>query len=88
MKALKNQSESGRIFLVLVIGFFIGIFNATLDVGASTLFLDRFEEQAYLPKAIVASGILGVIFTTYLLISRIKWLFRLCLPHSSLLFCW
>lgn len=65
MEALINKSESGRIFLVLVIGFFIGIFNATLDVGASTLFLGRFEEQTYLPKAIVASGILGVIFTYF-----------------------
>src|SRR5687768_16801420 len=63
MKTIEQSSESGRIFLVLTIGFFIGIFNATLDVGASTLFLNRFEEQSYLPKAIVASGVLGMVFT-------------------------
>lgn len=65
MKTLENPSQFGRIFLVLAIGFFIGIFNASLDVGASTLFLNRFEEQSYLPKAIVASGLLGIIFTYF-----------------------
>jgi CRP-like cAMP-binding protein len=63
MKVKEKTAESGRIVLMLTIGFFTGIFVATLDVGASTLFLDRFDEQAYLPKAIVTSGLLGIVFT-------------------------
>ncbi len=63
MKTSENTAQSGRIALMLTIGFFTGIFIATLDVGASTLFLDTFEEQTYLPKAIIVSGILGVAFT-------------------------
>jgi hypothetical protein len=63
MKAPHQAPDSQRIYLVLLVGFFIGIFIATLDVGASTIFLNRFDEQAYLPKAMLASGILGVILT-------------------------
>lgn len=60
-------SEWGRISLLLTMGFFTGIFVATYDVGASTLFLDfhKKDEEVALAQAFIASGILGVI-TTYI----------------------
>lgn len=63
MDATVKSSDSGKIILMLTIGFFTGIFVSTLEVGASTLFLDKFDEQAYLPKAIIISGLLGITFT-------------------------
>ncbi|ELR69994.1 hypothetical protein C900_04421 [Fulvivirga imtechensis AK7] len=58
-----EEEESTRIFLLLGMGFFIGIFLATLDVGASTLFLNNFDEETELPLAILLSGIFGIVAT-------------------------
>lgn len=58
-----EEEESTRIFLLLGMGFFIGIFLATLDVGASTLFLNNFDEETELPLAILVSGIFGIVAT-------------------------
>lgn len=58
-----EETDSAKIFLLLGMGFFIGIFLATLDVGASTLFLNNFDEKEELPLAILLSGILGIITT-------------------------
>jgi len=61
-----EEEESTRVFLLLGMGFFMGIFLATLSVGASTLFLNSYtdkELQDQLPLAILLSGILGIIFT-------------------------
>ena len=55
--------EASRVFLLLLMGFFIGIFLATLDVGATTLFLQNFSETEDLPLAILLSGIFGFIST-------------------------
>ncbi|HNP19041.1 MAG TPA: hypothetical protein PKL31_11440 [Fulvivirga sp.] len=61
-----NDEESTQTFSLLGMGFFMGIFLATLDVGAASLFLnnldpDQVKEQ--LPLAILVGGILGIIFT-------------------------
>jgi len=61
-----EEEESTRVFLLLGMGFFMGIFLATLSVGASTLFLNSYtdkELEEQLPLAILLSGILGIIFT-------------------------
>lgn len=58
-----EANESTRIFLLLGMGFFIGIFLATLGVGASTLFLTNFDEETDLPLAILLSGIFGIVAT-------------------------
>lgn len=62
-----EQSEWARISLLLTMGFFTGIFVATYDVGASTLFLDfhKNDEESALAQAFLASGVLGII-TTYI----------------------
>jgi ATP:ADP antiporter, AAA family len=61
-----NEDESKQAFSLLGMGFFMGIFLATLDVGAASLFLNNLTEQQVedqLPLAILVSGILGIIFT-------------------------
>ncbi|MGF1636717.1 MAG: hypothetical protein ACFCUU_06545 [Cyclobacteriaceae bacterium] len=59
---LKN-SESTAAFSLLAMGFFMGIFLATLGVGASTLFLNTFDETTDLPFAILISGVFGILVT-------------------------
>lgn len=61
-----QESEAAKVFLLLGMGFFMGIFLATLDVGASSLFLNNLEGdqlETQLPLAIITAGILGIIFT-------------------------
>lgn len=67
LKALNvNEDESTQVYSLLGMGFFIGVFLASLDVGASALFLNNLPEEQIeeqLPLAILFSGILGIIFT-------------------------
>ena len=61
-----NEDESKQVYALLVMGFFMGVFLATLDVGASALFLNNLDEQQVeeqLPLAILFGGILGIVFT-------------------------
>ncbi len=61
-----EEKESLRVFLLLGMGFFMGIYLATLSVGASTLFLNSYTEaelEEQLPLAILLAGILGIVFT-------------------------
>jgi len=57
-----RPEESNRVFLLLGQGFFTGIFLATYDVGAVSVFLEHFSENT-LAWAFVASGATGIIFT-------------------------
>ena len=56
-----RQEEEKQVLLLLGKGFFMGIFLATYQVSAETLFLNRLEE--YLKEAIMVSGFLGIIIT-------------------------
>ncbi|MEL7001684.1 MAG: hypothetical protein AAFN93_03005 [Bacteroidota bacterium] len=58
-----KPNEADRVFLLLGMGFFMGLFLATLDVGAVSLFLNNFDEKADLPLAFLLSGIFGIITT-------------------------
>ncbi len=57
-----RPEESTQVFLLLGQGFFTGIFLATYDVGAVSIFLEYFSEDI-LAWAFVASGATGIIFT-------------------------
>lgn len=59
-----EPEESKRVFLLLGMGFFMGVFLATFNVGANTLFLNNFSEQEDLPYAILSSGVFGIIVTS------------------------
>lgn len=58
-----RPDEENQVILLLGNGFFMGIFLATYQISAETLFLNRLE--VYLKEAILISGLLGV-FTTAL----------------------
>ena len=60
-----RPEEFASIGLMLILGFFTGIFLATYDVAAPALFLANFEDNTILAQAILLSGILSVI-STYL----------------------
>ena len=64
LKAVNGrENESRAIILLLSVGFLTGIFIATFDVGAITLFLKYFDEKKDIPRAFFISGILGVSVT-------------------------
>lgn len=48
--------------MLLILGFFMGIFLATFSVAASSLFIDSSPDE--LPVAILSSGVLGIVATS------------------------
>lgn len=58
-----SEAEERPVYLLLLNSFFLGLFLATFDVTASTLFIETFSEKR-LPEGFIASGVLGVIFTS------------------------
>lgn len=57
-----RAGEEKQVLLLLGKGFFMGIFLATYQVTAETLFLNRLQD--YLKEAILISGFLGIITTS------------------------
>lgn len=58
-----EAGEEARVTLLLAQSFFLGIFAATFETGANTLFLQAYGE-AMLSKAFLVSGAAGIILTT------------------------
>src|SRR5688500_18116080 len=58
-----EPDESGRVSLLFVMGFFMGMFIATISVASQSLFLLHFSETEELPIAFVASGAFGLLAT-------------------------
>ncbi|MCE7865018.1 MAG: hypothetical protein DYG99_15895 [Bacteroidetes bacterium CHB5] len=56
-----KPEEQGQVWLMLATGFFIGIFIATYQVTAESLFLNRLSDQ--LDSAFLVSGVLGIVST-------------------------
>ena len=69
-----EPEEANRVYILLLMGFCMGIFLATFEVSSITLFLTNFDETKDLPVAIVASGFVGLVLTFIynFLQSRIK----------------
>ncbi len=57
-----RKDEERPVLLLLGKGFFLGIFLATYEISAETLFLNRLADD-YLKEGIMVSGALGVIST-------------------------
>ncbi len=57
-----REHEERPVYLLLLYSFFLGLFLATFDVTASSLFLDTFGED-YLPQGFIASGVFGVVLS-------------------------
>ena len=58
-----RRDEVVPVSLLLFQSIFLGFFLGAFDVGANTLFLNSFN-QDMIPKAIVISGIIGIILTS------------------------
>jgi len=58
-----EPQEGERVVLLLIMGFFMGIFLATYSVASETLFLGMFDEQKDLPMAFLISGGVGLVVT-------------------------
>lgn len=62
-----ERGEGGRVVLLLVMSFFMGVFLATMSVGSQTLFLNAFDEKKELPTilpiALLVSGGFGLVAT-------------------------
>jgi ATP:ADP antiporter, AAA family len=58
-----EPNEEGPVALLLVMSFLMGLFLATVAVASQTLFLNQFDEQFDLPRAIAISGVMGMIAT-------------------------
>lgn len=56
-----QQEEQTQVYLMLATGFFMGIFIATFQVTAESLFLNKLSDQ--LDKAFLISGVLGIVST-------------------------
>ena len=58
-----RRDEIAPVSILVVQSFFLGVFLGAFDVGANTLFLNNFD-QSMIPRAIVISGITGIILTS------------------------
>lgn len=58
-----EEAEAPQVYMLLLMGFFMGIFLATFEVSSFTLFITNFDEAKDLPIAIVASGLVGIVLT-------------------------
>jgi ATP:ADP antiporter, AAA family len=58
-----EEGEAGRVYLLLLISFFMGAFLATFSVAAQALFLENFLNKQDLPKAFMYAGAFGVVAT-------------------------
>ena len=57
-----EEHETGKVFLLVLLSVFIGIFYATFDISATALFLDEFSESM-ISKAMLVSGAVGILMT-------------------------
>ncbi len=58
-----EPEEGGRVAMLLVMSFFMGVFLATISVASQSLFLQHFKDELALPKALLYSGAFGVMAT-------------------------
>lgn len=58
-----EPEESGKVFLLLAISFCMGLFLATVTVASQTLFLNLYDEETDLPKALMFSGVFSIFAT-------------------------
>ncbi|HEY8937012.1 MAG TPA: hypothetical protein VIM65_17415, partial [Cyclobacteriaceae bacterium] len=58
-----HAGEGGRVTILLVMSFFMGVFLATIGVASQSLFLTHWTEKSALPQVLLASGAFGVAAT-------------------------
>ncbi|SHG69046.1 ATP/ADP translocase [Chryseolinea serpens] len=58
-----EPGETGRVGLLFIMSFFMGVFIATITVASQSLFLEHFDEKTQLPIALLVSGAFGLFAT-------------------------
>ena len=58
-----EPNEYHQVILLLQMGFLTGVFLATYDVATMTLFVNNLDEETELPLAVMATGVVGIVFT-------------------------
>ncbi len=58
-----EPGEWGRVGLLLIMSFFMGVFVATMSVASQALFLKHFQDPNDLPTALLLSGAVGLVVT-------------------------
>ena len=58
-----EHDEAGRVALLFIMSFFMGMFLATISVASQSLFLEHFNETTDLPMALLVSGAFGLVAT-------------------------
>lgn len=66
-----EKEETGKTFLLLIQAFLSGIFIASLDIGAQSLFLESYN-AVDIPTAFILSGIFGIIMIWFYALLRKK----------------
>jgi ATP:ADP antiporter, AAA family len=59
-----EPDEAGRVGLLFIMGFFMGVFVATISVASQSLYLQHFSETQDLPYALLKAGLYGLGATT------------------------
>ena len=59
-----KRDEAAKVFILIFQSIFIGIFYGAFEIGASPLFLQAFSDEM-IPQALLISGIVGIIFTSF-----------------------
>jgi ATP:ADP antiporter, AAA family len=57
-----DSSEAGKVSILLLLSFFLGVFVGTYDVSANTLFLEAYSKKDF-PVAFTISGVVGILLT-------------------------
>lgn len=55
-----EPDEAGRVSLLFLMGFFMGVFIATMNVASQSLYLLHFSETEDLPYALLKGGLYGL----------------------------
>src|SRR5215216_2377893 len=58
-----QKGEGGRVAILLIMSFFMGVFLATLSVASQSLFLTHFKGKSELSLALFTAGGFGLIAT-------------------------
>jgi AAA family ATP:ADP antiporter len=82
-----EEGEEKQIYLLLGLGFFMGVFLASYDVGAQSLFIQEMGEE-YLGKAFFITGALGIVTTAGFVYLQSKIKFSTLVVLNAFLIFW
>ena len=74
---LKIEADERRsVVLIMLLSFFLGVFNGTFYIGSHSQFLDTFGKEE-IANAYVISGVVGIVMTFIYAFFKLGSLFQL-----------